>query len=137
MAKPKMSWKMSSYGIYEKWDKGSKELPDIVKFSEIIPAQIDIEFGYILNIKKAKGKKLYYCIEHPPIRDEKGELMPSFTGELYVRSNDWSFFLGDTIWEPVAEKIGSWRLIIKIDGDVLADKTFSIVPDDEEQVLKG
>ena len=108
MPKPKFTWKIVSYGIYVNWDRDSKDLPDIVKFSETIPARIGVEFGYILNIKKAKGKKLYFCIEHPPFTDEKGDVMPSFSGELYVRTNDWHFFLGDTIWEPVHDKVGEW-----------------------------
>jgi len=120
---------MISYGIYKNWDNVSKELPIIEQFSEIIPARRGIEFGYILSIKKAKGKQLLFCIEHPPFKDEKGDVMPSFEGELYVRTNDWNFFLGDTIWEPVSDKIGSWRLITTVDGVVLADKTFSIVAD--------
>ncbi len=124
---------MTSYGIYKNWDKGSKELPEIEKFSDTIPARLDIEFGYILNIKKARGKELHFCIEHPPFTDAADELMPPFTGKLYVRTNDWHFFLGDTIWEPVFDKIGPWRLITTMDGQVLADKTFSIVPDFEEQ----
>ena len=57
MAKPKITWKICNYGIYKNWDKSSKDLPDIQKHTETIPARIGIEFGYILNIKKAKGKK--------------------------------------------------------------------------------
>ncbi len=129
MAKVKFTWKVVSYGIYENWDTQSKDLPDIVKFSNMIPARIGIEFGYILNIKKAKGQKLNFCIEHPPFTDDDGEVMPPFTGELFVRTNDWHFFLGDTIWEPVADKIGDWRLTTMIDGMMLADKTFSITED--------
>ena len=126
-----MTWELVSYGIYTNWDKHAKTLPDIRLFTETIPAQLDIEFGYILHIKKAKGKKLHYCIEHPPFKDESGEVMPAFTGELYVRTNDWQFFLGDTIWEPVADKVGPWRLVTTIEGTVLADKTFSIEEDFE------
>lgn len=124
---------MVSYGIYRSWDKASKELPVIEQFSEIISARLGIEFGYILKIKKAKGKKLHFCIEHPPFEDDKGEVMPPFVGELFVRTNDWDFFLGDTIWEPVSDKIGPWRLVTTIDGVVLGDKTFSIVADAEDK----
>ncbi len=41
-------------------------------------------------------------------------------------TNDWDFFLGDTIWEPVSDKIGLWRLITSIDGVTLEDKKFTI-----------
>ena len=129
MAKAKFTWKIISYGIYENWDKESKNLPEILKFSETIPARPGIEFGYILNIKKAKGKKLRFCIEHPPFRDENGEVTLPFTGELYVRTNDWRFFLGDTIWEPTHDKVGGWRLTTEIDGVMLADKTFTMIED--------
>jgi len=129
MAKPKMSWEMTSYGIYKGWNRDTKELPTIEKYSTIIPARLNIEFGYILNIKKAKGKKLYFRIEHPSIPDENGRRMSPFTGELFVRTNDWDFFLGDTIWEPVSNKIGKWRLITTIEGTVLADKTFTVMGD--------
>lgn len=132
MAKPKISWDMDSWGIYDNWDKTSKDLPGIVEFTEIVPARIGVEFGYILNIKKAKGKKLYYCIEHPPFLDDDGNVSPPFDGELYVKSNDWDFYLGDSIWEPAHDKIGTWRMIVKVDGILLADKSFSVVPDHGE-----
>ncbi|WP_398355920.1 DUF3859 domain-containing protein [Shewanella sediminis] len=37
-----------------------------------VPAEIDIEFGFIAQIKKAKNQKLRYCIYHPDIPDENG-----------------------------------------------------------------
>ena len=114
MAKAKISWEMDSWGIYKNWDKSSKVLPKIIKFTETIPARIGIEFGYVLKIKKAKGKKLYYCIEHPLFLDDKGNISPPFDGEIYVKSNDWDFYLGDSIWEPTHDKIGTWRLITKL-----------------------
>jgi len=131
MAKPKISYKIVSYGIYEGWDKNSKDLPKIKKFCETLPAKIGIEFGYVLNIKKAKGKKIYYRIEHPPFPDDNGNEAPPFTGELYVRTNDWFFFLGDTIWEPVENKIGVWRLITSLENENIADKSFSLVDETE------
>ena len=79
-------------------------------------------FGYIVNIKKAKGKKLYYCIDHPWVLDEKGMVMPPFEGEVYIKTNDWDFFLGDTIWEPVYEKVGPWRLTLELEGTIIADQ---------------
>ena len=131
MAKPKIVCKMVSYGVYKGWDKNSKDLPKITKFCDTLPAKIGIEFGYVLNIKKAKGKKLFYRIEHPPFLDDNGIESPPFIGELYVRTNDWQFFLGDTIWEPAENKIGIWRLITKLEGDVIADKSFSLVDETE------
>ena len=129
MAKPKITWEIETYGIYTGWDKESKKLPQVVKHTHTIPAKIGVEFGYILSIKKAKGKKLSFCIDHPPFCDESGNVMPPFTGEVYVRANQWEFFLGDTIWEPVHDKVGDWRLTISMDGQILSDKTFQIVGD--------
>ncbi len=132
MAKAKITWEMDSWGIYKNWDKASRDLPKITKFTDTVPARLGIEFGYIVNIKKAKGKKLYYCIEHPPFLDDDGNIAPPFDGEIYVKTNDWDFYLGDSIWQPVHDKIGAWRMITTIDDLLLADKSFSIVPDEGE-----
>ena len=134
MAKPKITWEIETYGIYTGWDKESKKLPQVVKHTQTIPARIGIEFGYILSIKKAKGKKLSFCIDHPSFCDEWGNVMPPFTGEVYVRANQWEFFLGDTIWEPVHDKVGDWRLTISMDGQILSDKTFQVVSDEDGMV---
>ena len=126
MAKSKAVVEMLSYGIYSTWDSYSKALPKVKKFTTEITAEIDIEFGFIIYIKKAKGCKLYYCIYHPDIPDKKGKPLAPFDGEEYVRSNDWDFYLGDTIWEPIDNKVGDWRMIIEIDGKLVAEKTFSV-----------
>ena len=127
MAKRIISCKVVSHGIYKNWDRESRDLPAIEKFSDTIPFRVGIEFGYILNIKNAKGKMLHYSIGHPPFRDENGDVAPPFTGELYVRTNDWGFLLGDTVWEPVGDKVGKWRLVTTIEETVLEDRTFTIV----------
>jgi hypothetical protein len=101
------------------------------------PARVGIEFGYILNFKKAKGKLISYCIEHPPFLDRNGEVAPSFTGEAYVRANDWSFYLGDTVWEPVEDKLGRWRLITELEGKTVGDETFTLVPDSSQDDLEN
>ncbi len=62
MAKRSVVVDMTSYGIYSTWDSKSKDLPKIQEFTTIVDAEIDVEFGYILNIKKAKGEKIRYCI---------------------------------------------------------------------------
>ena len=129
MAKKKNTCEMVSWGLYDTWDRETKELPEIVKFCDEIPARLDVEFGYVLRLKKAKGKKITFLMEHPSFNDSKGSPAPPFTGELYVRTNDWSFFLGDTIWKPIHDKIGPWRLLTKLDGEVIADKTLTVVED--------
>jgi len=99
MAKPKITWKMLSWGLYTAWDREDKALPEIKEFTAEIPATPGVEFGYILQIKKARGKQIQFTIEHPPFLDEEGHPTPAFIGDVYVRSNEWQFFLGDTVWE--------------------------------------
>ena len=127
MAKKKIEVKIKNYGIYSQWDRESKDLPKIVEFTKKVPAQLNIEFGYILSIKKAKGLKLSFRIEHPPFRDSSGNIAPTFVGEQYVNSNNYNFFLGDTLWEPIEDKVGPWRLQTFIDNAKVADITINII----------
>lgn len=121
---------MVSYGIYEPFDKQSKELPQIVDFTTTIPARLGVEFGYILSINKARGMTLQFIMEHPPFPNSKGQIAPPFEGEEFVRHNEYRFFLGDTFWLPLEDKVGPWRLITMLEGEVIADKTFNIIPDE-------
>lgn len=129
MAKHKPVVEMVSYGIHSQWDAEDKSLPKVKEFTTSIPAEVDIEFGFVVNIKKAKGKVLHYCIYHPDIPDEDGIPMPPFEGREHVRNNDWNFYLGDTLWEPVSNKIGNWRMTLTLDDTVIADKTFCVEND--------
>ncbi|RDV26806.1 DUF3859 domain-containing protein [Alteromonas aestuariivivens] len=126
MAKHKPIVELVSYGIYTKWDADNKSLPKIREFTTQIPAQLDIEFGFVVNIKRAKNARMRYCIYHPGIPDESGQPMAPFDGLEYVRSNDWDFYLGDTLWEPLNNKLGNWRMTLELDGNVVADKTFCV-----------
>lgn len=128
MAKKKVSVEIYTYGEYTRWDKESNDLPSILNITDRIEAEPGTEFGYVLRILKGKGKKLEYRIEHPPFCDENGDLMPDFTGEVFVNSNQYNFFLGDSIWEPVDDKFGKWRFICYIDKRIVADKTLHILP---------
>ncbi len=112
MAKRSSIIEMTSYGIYSTWDSKSKQLPKIQEFTVRVPAEVDIEFGFIINIKKAKGQKIQYCIYHPSITTEDGDVLEPFDGEEHINSNDWDFYLGDTIWLPVENKIGPWRMTL-------------------------
>ena len=127
LSKLRTFFEISSYGIYEKWDEKSKSLPKIKTFTTNIPAQLEIEFGFILRAKKSKGKRLEWTIFHPDVPDENGHVMPPFEGVVYVRNNDWAFYLGDTIWAPIHDKIGDWRMLIECDGNVIAQKNFSLL----------
>lgn len=126
MAKPKPQIRMSSHGIYTNWESASKDLPQIVEFTTRVPARVDIEFGFIVNIKKAKNQLLEYCIYHPDILDAEGQVRPPFDGSVYVKSNDWNFYLGDTIWLPLADKLGEWRMTVELEGKIIAEKTFEV-----------
>jgi len=117
---------MTSYGVYSKWDRSSKKIPKIRKFTTVINAEIDIEFGYVLLIKKGKGETLTFKIEHPPFTDESGKIRPPFTGEQFIRTNDFEFYLGDCVWEPLEDKLGIWELTTYHNGEVVAHKIFEL-----------
>jgi hypothetical protein len=104
-------------------------LPEIQEFTTKIEAILDVEFGFIINIKKAKGEKIQYCIYHPDIPDANGIPLPPFDGEVYITNNDWNFYLGDTIWLPIENKLGLWRMTIELKGVVIAEKKFSLCDD--------
>ena len=91
-----------------------------------MPAEIDVEFGFVVNIKGAKNQLLGYCIDHPGILDDDGVRRPPFDGAVYVKQNDWNFYLGDTIWAPIEDKLGNWRMTLELGGKIIADKTFQL-----------
>lgn len=130
MTKLKHQTKIVSYGIYNGWNRSSKELPRIFHFCDEIPARINIEFGMIVQIKHAKGKSIHWCIDHPQIPGDHGEILDPFEGQMRIKSADWKFFLGDTIWEPPDNKMGPWHLWVKLDGNIIAEKTFLVVKED-------
>ena len=126
MAKQKPVIKLQTYGIHSAWQSKSKALPQIKEFTTDIPAEIDIEFGLIINIKNARGGKIFYCIDHPGICDDKGQVRAAFTGEVQISNNNWDFYLGDTIWAPIEDKCGPWRMTITLNKQLIADKTFNV-----------
>lgn len=127
MSKLKANFTIDSYGIYQEWNEKSKQLPLINDFTTKIPALVNIEFGFILRVVKGKGLRLDWTIYHPDIIDKKGQVMAPFTGEVYVRNNDWQFYLGDTLWEPIADKTGDWLMVIECAGKIIAEKNFSVL----------
>ncbi len=132
MSKLKSEVSIVSYGIYTKWDAKAKSLPKIQEFTTEVVAELDIEFGMVVNFKKAKGHKIKFCIYHPDIPDDEGNIMPPFEGEEYVGNNNWDFYLGDTIWAPVSNKLGEWRMTIELKGKLVADKTFDLIEEEEK-----
>lgn len=127
MAKRKPDIRIESCGLYSPLKKTGKELPKLIRFTEEIPCEIGVEFGYILHIRKGRGMKLTFQIDHPPFM-HNGKIAPAFVGEEYIRSNDWKFFIGDTTWEPIEEMAGNWRIRTWINGELAADRTLTLVP---------
>lgn len=128
MARQSPHVRVRTFGIYSQWDSTSKELPRFLESTTTVPAIIDIEFGLVVNVVGGKNCPMAYCIDHPGIRDPKGNRRAAFRGEVYVKSNDWDFFLGDTIWEPIDDKLGTWRMTLELEEQTVADVTFDVVP---------
>ncbi len=126
MAK-KLKCEMKTFGIYEPFDRDSDELPRFLKRSVKAPARVGIEFGYILHITGGKGKTLEFEIDHPPFKGKDGQIAGPFVGKVCITSNDYRFFLGDTVWEPVDDKIGPWTLTTFCDGKRIAEKKLTVV----------
>lgn len=124
MARLTPEFAIKSYGLYTAWNRNDKSLPKVIKHTLSIPAEVGVEFGFILSVKKAKGEVLFYLINHPPFTDETGQVTPSFEGTYFISSNDFEFFLGDTIWEPVENKRGLWELSVYYKGKEIARKSF-------------
>jgi hypothetical protein len=127
MARKSPAVEIHSYGLYDGWNRESKALPNLVAITSEITAKLDAEFGYILRIRNARNCRITFRIEHPPFKDSSGKTAAPFEGELYVKTNDYRFFLGDTVWSPVADKRGEWRLITWLDDEKVADKTLLLI----------
>lgn len=136
MAKRKPVVTLRSYGIYSQWESDSKKLPKIKEFTTDVPAIVDIEFGLIVNIKHAKNREVDFCIDHPGILDADGNRREPFTGTVYAQTNDWDFYLGDTIWEPIEDKLGPWVMTLELNGQVIAEKTFQLLPEKQPPPMK-
>ncbi|WP_305817361.1 DUF3859 domain-containing protein [Photobacterium leiognathi] len=42
----------------------------------------------------------------------------------------------DSIWAPISNKVGPWRMTLEMSGGIIADKTFNIFNHDEGQFWK-
>lgn len=115
-----------SYGRYTKWDRESKKIPELVELTTIVKAELGVEFGMIIEIFQAKGRFLDFRIDHPTFENEHGEVEPPFEGTHQIRTNPFTFFLGDTIWEPIENKRGPWTMSVFMDGQKLAEKTITL-----------
>lgn len=128
MAKRKPEFKIQTYGVYTHWAADSKELPHIQEFTTQVQAYVGVEFGFVMNVKGGRNHKLHFCIDHPGILGDDGRRRRPFQGEVYVKGNDWNFYLGDTIWEPIADKLGRWHMSVTMAGKTVAEKTFELLP---------
>jgi len=127
MAKRKSVFEIYSYGEYTRWNRESSEIPKVLNFTTTIEAEIGTEFGYVLHIKQGKGETIKYKIDHPPFKNKNGEIALPFEGEEFIRTNDYQFYLGDCIWEPLEDKLGDWELTTYHNGKTVAKKLFKVV----------
>ncbi|MFY0598309.1 MAG: DUF3859 domain-containing protein [Cyclobacteriaceae bacterium] len=116
-----------NYGEYREWDRESSALPKFKELTTEVKADLGVEFGMIVEIKKARGRYLEFKIDHPPFEDAEGNVEPPFQDTFRVKHNPFQFFLGDTIWEPVEDKLGDWKLSILLDGEELVSKTITLI----------
>ncbi|MCW8344648.1 DUF3859 domain-containing protein [Vibrio sp. ZSDZ65] len=142
MAKRSPIVEMTSYGIYSTWDSSAKTLPKIQEFTTNVTADEQVEFGFTVNIKKAKGERIQFCIFHPGIVGKKGQVLEPFDGEEHINSNDWDFYLGDTIQllhptEGLESNLGEWKMEMSLQGKVVAEKKFKVMARDEGQFWKN
>lgn len=127
MRKRKPVFEIYSFGEFSTWDRNSKDIPRILKITTEIEAGIGTEFGYVLHIKQGKGETLTFRIDHPPFENSRGEMAPPFEGEEFIRTNDYQFYLGDCVWEPLHNKLGEWKLTTFHNGKTVAQKVFNLV----------
>lgn len=116
-----------NYGKYSEWERDNNNLPKFEELTHVVHAELGVEFGMIVEIKKARGRYLDFLIEHPPFCNDQGEPEPAFRGTFRVKHNPFLFFLGDTIWAPIEDKLGDWTLSILLDDQVLITKTIALI----------
>lgn len=126
MKRKNPSFKIYSYGGYSTWDRESKAIPKILDFKTDIKASAGTEFGYVLHIRQGKGETLTFKIDHPPFTNESGETVPPFTGEQFISTNDFMFYIGDCINEPLEKYLGEWVITTYYRGKIIASKTFNL-----------
>ncbi len=126
MVKRKPEIRMRTYGIYTKWDSESKELPKIREITTRVPAELHIEFGFIIQVKGAKNQELYYCINHPGILDSEGRRREPFDGTVYVKSNEWDFYLRPTIRQPITDTLWYCHMCLDLNVEKVEEKTSEV-----------
>jgi hypothetical protein len=54
---------------------------------------------------------------------------------MRIPTNDYLFFIGESLCDPLSDKLGTWRLTLSIRSRMVADESFEIVelaPQSEE-----
>ena len=125
--KPLPQVEIISFGQYGRWDRKSRDLPELIELTDAVKVALDVEFGMIVEIWQAKGRYIQFRIDHPPFTDQDGNIEPPFEGEYQIKTNPYRFFLGDTVWPPIEDKAGTWKLSIFMDGELLASKTLQLI----------
>jgi len=126
MARRRVRASLRSYGIYRPWDGKRGSVPQLVAFGDRVPARVGVEFGLVLRVQDASGAVLDWRIDHPPFPGRDGKPEPPFVGTFSVKGNDFDFYLGDTVWEPVADKCGPWTMSVSLAGEELASRSFLV-----------
>lgn len=116
-----------NYGRYSEWDGENSNLPKFIELTDQIETQLGVEFGMIVEIRKARGRYLDFEIDHPPFKDADGNTEPVFRDTFRVKHNPFQFFLGDTVWAPIEDKKGYWKLSILLENEVLITKTINLI----------
>ena len=132
MGKQNLQARVTSYGIYSAW-KGDGHIPQILSFTDVVPAEVGVEFGYVLHVTGGRGEQIDFRIDHPPFTDKRGKRSSAFTGTIHVKTRALDVFLGDSVWEPWEDKCGIWTLTTWHNGNELARQSFTIVPPQHEE----
>ena len=125
--KPLPRIEIISFGQYTRWDRESKDLPELLELTDKVKADLDVEFGMIIEIWQAKGRYIQFQIDHPPFSGKDGVVEPPFQGEYQIKVNPCQFFLGDTVWAPIEDKLGEWKMSIYMGEELLASKTIQLI----------
>ncbi len=129
--------KLISRGLYTPFHRAGEDLPRLIEATRSVPASLDSEFGCIIEVRGGRGLTLAFTIEHPSFVDEKGETVPTFEGEFFIDANEYRMFVGDTLWEPLADKVGRWTIRVFIEKQAVIEEWFDVVMEDEPPVFEG
>lgn len=129
--------KLISRGLYTAFKRDSNKLPRLIEATRIVPASLDSEFGCIIEVRGGRGLILPFTIEHPTFTDEQGQTVPTFEGEFFIDANEYRMFVGDTLWEPLENKVGRWTIRVFHEEQAVIHEWFDVVLQEEPPVFEG